>query len=137
LKIDDRPVGDYSAAELAAGVNLAENVKTPQYQQAAAATKLNAVRCQAGLKLRSVAAVNYGLSRAKVDLADRAAVEKHVRATAEAARRAGKAADQHRWETYLQLTAEPGKLEKDYDDLAAALVKACQPRPHHFTILKK
>jgi hypothetical protein len=81
--------------------------------------------------------MNYGMSRAKVNLADRAAVEKHVRARIEAAKRAGKAADQRRMETYLQLTAVPGKLEKDYEDLAAALAKACQPRPHHFAILKK
>ena len=85
----------------------------------------------------TLVAVNYGISRSKVNLTDRAAVEKHVRAGMEAAKRAGKAADQRRLETYLQLTAEPGKLEKDYEGLAAALVKACQPRPHHFAILKK
>jgi lysophospholipase L1-like esterase len=137
LKIDGKSVGEYSAASLAAGVNLAENVNTPQYQQAAAATKLNGERFLTGVKLRSVAAMNYGMSRAKVNLADRGEVEKHVRAKLDGAKRAGKAADQRRFETYLQLTAEPGKLEKDYEDLAAALVKACQPRPHHFAILKK
>ena len=39
LRIDDEPVGEFSAAALAAGVDLAENERTPQYRQSAAATK--------------------------------------------------------------------------------------------------
>lgn len=114
-------------------MNLAENTATPQDQQAAAA-KINAQRFQAGVKLRGVAATNYGMSRAKVDLSDRAAVERYLHTRIATLKRPEQASERSRLQSYLQLTAEPGKLENDYEDLAAALAKACQPRPHHFTI---
>jgi hypothetical protein len=54
----------------------------------------------------------------------------------EADKKAGKPVDK-RAETFLQSLATPGKLEKEYDDLGAALLKACQPQKHHFTLVKK
>ncbi len=44
LKIDGQPVGTYEAARLAAGVELEENDKTPQYQQALKVAALNKQR---------------------------------------------------------------------------------------------
>jgi len=42
VKIDGESVGDWTAAELAKGVNLAENPRTPQFKQAARAAAINA-----------------------------------------------------------------------------------------------
>jgi hypothetical protein len=44
LKIDGQPVGTYEAAQFAAGVELEENDKTPEYQQALKVALLNKKR---------------------------------------------------------------------------------------------
>lgn len=44
LAIDGRQVGEYTAAELAKGIDLAANEKTPQYEQALEVAKLNLQR---------------------------------------------------------------------------------------------
>jgi endoglucanase len=136
VKIDDQPIGQFTAAELQTGVNLANNAKTPQYQQSAAATKINADRTRAGGTLRGIAAQYYGLSRAKVNVNDRAAVQKKLHEQAEAAKAAGKPVDP-RMEALFNDPNEPAKTEKQYEDLSAALAKACQPRKHHFSISKE
>jgi lysophospholipase L1-like esterase len=46
LKIDRQRVGDYSHWQLAQGIELQENVKTPQYQQSQRVAQLNARRNQ-------------------------------------------------------------------------------------------
>ena len=74
FQIDGQTVGEYTAAELQSGVDLAENDKTPQHRQSAAAAKINYDLAQAAGHLRAVAERYYTLSREKVDLTDRAAV---------------------------------------------------------------
>lgn len=57
LSIDGQAVGQYDAAELASGVNLAANTKTPQYQQALAVAALNTKRHMLeSVRLRGIAA---------------------------------------------------------------------------------
>jgi hypothetical protein len=136
LKIDDQDVGDFTAVQLAAGVNLAENAKTPQYQQSAAATKISADRTKVGATIRDIAAQKYNLSKAKVDVSDNADVERRIRDQLSAAKEAGKPVNRG-WELVLQDLAEPGKLTQQYDELSAALLKACQPREHHFALVRK
>ncbi|MEA3212330.1 MAG: hypothetical protein QOE70_5387 [Chthoniobacter sp.] len=135
LKIDDQVVGDYTAAELQEGINLAENPKTPQYRQSAEATKINTERTRAAGTLRGIAAQYYGLSRANVDTTDRAAVEKKLREQIEAAQAAGK--PDLRSEATLKDPDEQAKAGKQYEELSNALAKACQPRQHHFALLRK
>ena len=132
LKIDDRAVGDYSAADLAAGVNLSENDKTPQFQQSAAATKINKQRTDVGLQLRGIAVQLYSLSKSKIDVSDPQAVEQELSKRVAA----GKPADV-RVKAALEAYQNRGKLAADYDALAVKLREACQPKPHHFTLTKK
>lgn len=136
LQIDGQKVGEYGAAELLQGINLASNDKTPQYRQSAAATKINYDRTQAVGHLRVVAEHYYGLSRGKVDLADRAAVEKGLAARFAGEKTAGKPVDP----IAVQLLSDPetpAKLEAKLRELTSALEEACQPRKHHFALRKK
>jgi lysophospholipase L1-like esterase len=135
LKIDEADVGEFSAAQLGAGINLAENAKTPQYQQSAAATQISADRTKAGAALRDISAQKYGLSKAKVDVSDHADVEKRMRDQIAAAQDAGKPVNRA-WKAVLADLAEPGKLMQQYDGLSAALLQACQPKEHHYSLTR-
>ncbi|QNN23720.1 SGNH/GDSL hydrolase family protein [Planctomycetales bacterium ZRK34] len=75
LLIDDEPVAVHTAAEWAAGVNLAFNEKTPQYKQAQEVAKLNESRRHTEVKLRDYAAVRWFLRHRRVDPDDMAAVK--------------------------------------------------------------
>lgn len=136
LRIDGASAGEYSAAQLKAGVNLAENTRTPQYQQSARATQINTDRFRAGLDLRTVAAQNYVLSRAGVNLTDRPAVVEYVQARIDALAKAGQPSDS-RLQAYLKLSADVDQLERRYAELSAALAEACRPQKHHFVISRK
>ncbi len=136
LKIDNQTVGEYSAADLQAGVNLAENAKTPQHQQSAAATKINQDRTNVGVQLRGLAAQFYTLSKAKVDVSDPAAVEKELSARVVASQKGGGPEDA-RMKAALDAFKIREKLAHDYDALAVTLRETCQPRPHHFALTKK
>jgi hypothetical protein len=136
LKIDGDVVGEYTAAELKAGVNLAENSKTPQYRQSAAATRINSERTQVQKQMRDIVAQKYGMSRAKIDVSDNETLLQRVKAQIEAAKKDNKPAVRNT-ELLLQDLMEPGKLEQKSQELATALSKACQPLKHHFTLAKK
>lgn len=136
LKIDGNVVGEYSAAALKAGVNLAENDKTPQYQQSAAATKISVQRTGIGAQLRGLVSQLYGMSKGKIDVTDAALVEKTLTARLEASQKDGKPADV-RIKAALDTFQKREQLEKDYVALAGQLHDACQPKPHHFTLTKK
>jgi lysophospholipase L1-like esterase len=136
LKIDGQVVGEYSADALKSGVNLAENDKTPQYQQSAAATKINQQRTAIGARLRGLASQLYGMSKSNVDVNDAAAVEAKLTQRLEASQKDGKPADA-RIRAALDAFKEREQLAKDYDALAVTLREACQPKPHRFALTKK
>ena len=76
LTIDDTPVGKYSADDLAAGINLAENANTPQYKQAEkVAAAHNTQHALVSGKLRSFVNMEISLRRQNVDLDDFEAVK--------------------------------------------------------------
>lgn len=135
LKIDGEAVGGYSSAELAKGIHLEENAKTPQYRQSAAATKISAERTKVGATIRDVVAQKYGLSKAKVDVSDSADVEKRMRDQIAAAKAAEKPVNRA-WNLVLDDLAAPGKMMQQYDDLSAELLKACQPKEHHYELAR-
>jgi lysophospholipase L1-like esterase len=136
LKIDGEDVGSYSAVQLANGVNLSENAKTPQYQQSAAATKISAERTKVGATMRDIVAQRYTLSKAQVDVSDNADVERRMRDQISAAKAEGRPANRA-WDLVLQDLAEPGKLMQQYDELSGALLKACQPKEHHYALVRR
>lgn len=63
LLIDGTSVGSWSADELAAGINLAMNEKTPQFQQAQKVRELGTARRDTECVLRNYAAVRWYLRR--------------------------------------------------------------------------
>jgi len=132
LKIDDKAVGEYSAHVLKAGVDLAENDKTPQYQQSAAATKINQQRTAIGVQIRGMVSQLYGMSKSKLDVNDAALVEK----TLTARLTTGDEPSKVRAKFALEAFKKRDQLTKDYDDLAVQLRAACQPKPHRFTLTK-
>lgn len=82
LTIDDAEVGEYDAAVLAEGINLAANDKTPQYQRSAEITKLNARRHDIeSVAVRGVSFIRYSvLDKAGIDPSDKAAVDAKLKA---------------------------------------------------------
>lgn len=63
LEIDGKSIRSYTAEELAAGVNLAMETETPQYQQALEVLQLFKKRWGAISKLRDMAFVEHGAAR--------------------------------------------------------------------------
>ncbi|MGB8170923.1 MAG: SGNH/GDSL hydrolase family protein [Chthoniobacteraceae bacterium] len=133
LKIDHESVGEYSAVDLAAGVNLAENAKTPQYVQSAAVTKLSKDRFGVGSRLRTIAAQLYPLSKSKVDVSDATAVEAAMNKRLATA----KPPEDARIKAGLEAFQQREKLASDYEALGAAIHDAAQPTSHHFALVKK
>jgi len=136
VKIDGASAGTFSAAQLEAGVDLAANKATPQYQQSAEATKISGDRVQAGLQVRQLAAEFYGLSRGHVDVKDPAAVAKKINDRLEMAQKTGKPVDP-RTQAFADTYQQMPQREKTYEDLAAKLQQACQPKPHRFVLTRK
>jgi lysophospholipase L1-like esterase len=136
LTIDGETVGEFDAAQLKRGVNLAENVNTPQYKQSEQATKIMAERTLVGKKIRDIVTLKYGLSKAKVDVLDRDTLLATLR-TRLAAAEAKKDPAVVRLRAAVDDAAAPGKLEQQYDESMVALRKACQPRVHHYALVKK
>jgi lysophospholipase L1-like esterase len=81
LQIDDATVGEYDAKDLATGVNLASNDKTPQYQTSARITKNNARRHDIeSVAVRGVSFIRYSvLDKAGIDPINTAAVDAKLR----------------------------------------------------------
>jgi lysophospholipase L1-like esterase len=58
--IDDVEIGTWSAVDLAKGINLAKETKTPQYQQALAIMYLNEIRWEIERNFRDYAWIQFG-----------------------------------------------------------------------------
>jgi len=65
LIMDGQAIGQWSAADLAAGINLAEQTYTPEYQQALAIMHMNEERWDIERRLRNYAYVQFDLLKAK------------------------------------------------------------------------
>lgn len=87
LTIDGVEIGEYTGAQLQAGINLAEIHHTPMYRQALKVKALNDQRAAVSGKLRSIAHVRHSMlsKYPDVDLADKQAVAevlaKHIEAS--------------------------------------------------------
>ncbi len=136
LRIDGKTVGEYTSEELQNGINLAQNERTPQHRQSAAAAKINYDLAQAAGHLRVIVEQYYTLFRRKVDLADRAAVEKGLAERFAEEKAAGKPLDPIA-EKLLRDPETPARLDAKFHELTAALAKACQPQQHHFALRRK
>ena len=141
LSIDDQAVGQYDAAELASGVNLADNTKTPQYQQALAVDALNTKRHKLeSVRLRGIVAAQIALSSVTLNTNDPEEVSKLV------LKLSGWKPDESEktppdrvnniFDAYRKYKPVEQELIKEVEQARADMYKAAQPKSHRF-LLKK
>ena len=142
LSIDDKPVGQFDATELAAGVNLASNPKTPQYQQALEVDALNTKRHMLEtVRLRGIAATQMWLANSKIDLNDPQAISEAVSKAAggkpDATEKAPWRGDvRNVFDAYRKYKPVQKELMEEAEQARAGMYKAAQPKPHRFVIKK-
>ena len=139
LRIDDQPVGAYDATELSAGVNLAENELTPQYQQAQAVAKLNAQRHAAGSDRTLAYLRRFVLDPRGIHTMDPAvvkpALEQFIKEKTNAEFVPGQGAFPYAMATvYLRKPIDGDALLQTQDEAMAVIYKANQPVPHRYVI---
>jgi lysophospholipase L1-like esterase len=129
VMIDDQPVATFTSGALAAGVNLATETTTPQYQQAERAMALNAQRDELEkTHVRSIQYVEKALGRPK-DASDMTTLEKA---------KAGKSANpfvQSMYDSYGKMKPIEEESEKQVDALRAQLWDVVQVKPHAYRIV--
>jgi lysophospholipase L1-like esterase len=142
LLIDDAAVGEYSTGDLAAGINLADNAKTPQYQQAKTVAAANDKRHAliAG-KLRSFALTEIYLKGVKdLDLNDSAAVAKALTERIEKMKASGSPTAGYyegQAKLYIAEKAKEADYRRDADAALSTMRTANRPAPHRFLLRKK
>jgi lysophospholipase L1-like esterase len=134
LRIDDIAVGRWTAADFAAGINLAALAATPQLAQARAVQKLCEERRAIQADLRSIPYVELKWFRStKVDPSDAAAVSAALDAHVA---KSGATAGYYRTVADAYRTAKPqaARLWQQIDELTARIRTAARPAPHHYTV---
>jgi endoglucanase len=140
LRIDGQPVGQWNAETLKAGVNLATNPKTPQYQQAEQVAALNAKRLalESG-RLRTFAAVRHGFfSHSQVDPNDDAAVRELFAQRLEKLKGSPYYGyNKGMIENYLKYKPVEKSTVAEVEQAMTAMYQAAKPKSHRFVIAKK
>ena len=139
LSIDDQAVGQYDSAELASGVNLAVNAKTPQYKQALAVNALNTKRhTLESLRLRGITAAHIGLSGGTLNMNDHEAVNKLVLKLSGWKPETGEQDPPDRvgniFDAYRKFKPVEQELIKEVAQARADMYKAAQPTAHRFLL---
>lgn len=139
LTIDDAPVGKYSASDLAAGVNLADNAETPQYKQAARVATANEKRHSLiAQKLRSFVNTEIYLRNLKtVDLNDFETVKKALTARVEKLREqkspyASHYANQAR--LYLEEKGKEAQYKAEIQQSLKTMLTENRPTKHRYVL---
>jgi lysophospholipase L1-like esterase len=139
LQIDDRPVGNFTGDQLAAGIDLAGNPETPQYRQSLEVTTANARRheIESG-PLRGVAYVRSMLLKAGIDPLDQAASERHLRELIEARKDRQNDFGKRMAEGYLGgWKDDVEKYRAEIDLLIESMRAKSQPVPRRWRVAKK
>lgn len=124
LTIDDQPVGIYSAQQLARHIELQENPKTPQYQQALQVAELNKRRNEGAIRnLRGEWSRFQQFARVKHKM-DETGDEK-LRGQLEALTKQTEGMDER-----------VATLNQTIEQLAAEIREVAQPKPHKFRLEK-
>lgn len=137
LTIDKQAVGSYSAEQLAAGIDLSGNPKTPQYQQSARATGISRVRAELGAKLRHLTTFRYGRAKdGKDPLDDDALTEWLLEKLAyEVHNPPGKGPLASLYATCLCDLEAGGAMEQLHEKLGEQLRQACQPVVRQYRVV--
>jgi len=138
LRIDDQAVGEFDAADLAKGVNLAENEKTPQYQQANEVAKVNEQRRQLAVRIRTAAQIKMMLLHAKVNVDDPAAVNAYLDGflTKLGPNSPMKGYFTYQFKVYRETAPKLAEVWAQIDQLVAKCYQLNQPRPHRWVLSK-
>lgn len=140
--IDGQSVGVWPAGELGKGVNLAGNVKTPQYKQAAAVMELNEKRRNRESEtLRIFAALEHDVLRPKrADTTDMTA----VRAAMEKAIEEEGRTQSWRHQYFINLSKvyyaqkpRQKEIETELADMTARMFEMARPQAHQYAIRPK
>ena len=134
--IDDAVVATVTAAELAKGVNLAGNAKTPMYRQALEVQHHENIRhgILSG-KLRALAAARHFHTPPGVDPNDYAAMQKALLAFTEQQKdKPNYAYFKGQAEIYISCKPKEAELNAEVAQETAEIWKLSQPVPHRFVI---
>jgi hypothetical protein len=134
LTVDNQPVGEYSAAALRAGINLAFNEKMPQFQQAQKVLAQNEKRRQFEVRLRSFAQVKIMLMNARIDEADDAAVQKYFADFIEKLP-SNQPYFRSQFDNYTKTKPELETIKSEIEKLTQELWQINQPMPHTYELL--
>lgn len=129
LLIDSVNVGTYASADLAAGINLAMNEKTPQYQQAQDVLAQSDKRRSTELKLRDFAAVRWFLRR-NVNPDDLAAVAQFAET-----KMSKTGYFESKVPGYIQNWPTRPEIVETLDRETAAIHEAAQPKEHKYQLI--
>jgi lysophospholipase L1-like esterase len=129
LLIDGKPVEEFFDTELFAGVNLAENDKTPQYAQALKVANLNDQRNAAEDKLRQIAAVRLFFFEKEGIKPGDAEGEKRVLDDCVKNKRLPWAVN-----GYIKYKPEEGKVAEELANLYSGMYRESQPITHKYEI---
>lgn len=135
LRVDGQEVGKFSAAQLAAGVNLALNDRMPQVKQAHEVQAANLKRHATEVRLRSWAQVKIMLMGAKINENDDEAVRAYFADfLAKNPGNAGYFASQ--FANYQKTRTELAPLRAELERLTQSLWTLNQPRSHRYEIVR-
>ncbi len=136
LSIDDQEIATWTAAQLAVGIELAENTSTPQHQQSRRALQVCIERRRLGEQLRELATLKYGMAKDGLDPGDVQAVARYIDERIAIATRSGGQVPGYLADGRRPLL-EPGRWEKQYDALSVAMREACRPVSHRFVLIRE
>lgn len=138
LLIDEQPVAAASAAELAAGVNLAGNPRSPMLRQALAVMAVEEKRhAIPASRLRTFAAQRHWLtaSHPGLDPADYEAMKAALLADLETKKSAGNFAYfKGQADTYITYKPQEAKLLAELEEHTSALWRLNRPVPHRIRV---
>ena len=142
LRIDDTVVGEYSAGDLAAGINLADNAKTPQHQQARTVAAANDRRhALISGKLRSFALTETYLRGLKdLDMNDFSAVTKALNERVEKMKASGSSyVGYYEGQTKVYIAEKANEVDyrREADTALSTMLAANRPTEHRFLLQRK
>ncbi|MEN6546114.1 MAG: SGNH/GDSL hydrolase family protein [Armatimonadia bacterium] len=136
LTIDNQPVGDYTAEALKAGLNLALNDKTPQYQQALKVWQTNEQRSALEIRIRTMAQIQAIIKPRGVNEDDPAAAEASFN---EWLSRVGESMHPYfksQFNVYKSTRTDLPNLKQQIETLQQQLWQLNQPQPHHYELTR-
>ncbi len=136
ITIDGATVQTVTASELAEGVNLAANARTPQYRQSLEVKTLGDQRQALVRQLRTMVAVWHFVLLEDADLrpGDHVKAEPLIQAKLVRAREAKNIHGTWMIETYLKTQPRRGEIEKELGQVTEAMWRAAMPQPRRVVI---